>query len=225
LPSSAIIDGPASLTLYSNFSSENNVIVVFAGLRGDEHRTQVGLRLQFETRPFDCIVWQSTLSYVMVNANPVRNLTRGRALQLLSSTVTGGVHVKSEVLVVKNSVLQDGIMSIIPQNEDVASSYFENNTFDALLVVAVKNTPTMFRKNRFIRSPKPNDVIYPVIWLNEPMNQRIDARMNWFGDAFGPRTCCNPTGNGTAVGRSVNFGEWCLVRTFYSIGAPPEGPL
>lgn len=208
-----MIDGPASLTLFSNYSSDANSIIVFAGLRGDSFNRDVGVKLQFDSRPFDCIVWQSQLSYVMTNVLPVQNLTRGRALQILSSNIFGSVHVKSEVLVVKNSELSGGIMSIIPQNEDLASTYFENNTMDAMLVVAVKNTPTMFRKNRFVRSPKPNDIIYPVIWLNEPQNQRIDARMNWFGDVSGPRTCCNPTGNGTAVGRSVNFGEWCLVRS------------
>lgn len=210
--SEAIIQGPSSLTVYSNLTSQSNSIVVFAGIKPDQYRNEIGVKLEFENRPFDCIVWQSHLNYVYVNVRPFQNLTRGRALQILSSTIVGSVHLKSEVLVVKNSELQNGIISIIPQNEDLASTYFENNTMDAMLVVAVKNTPTMFRRNRFVRSPKPNDVIYPVIWLNEPMNQRIDARMNWFGDVSGPRTCCNPSGTGTAVGRSVNFGEWCLVR-------------
>jgi hypothetical protein len=41
----------------------------------------------------------------------------------------------------------------------------------------------------------------------------IDARFNFWGDASGPATCCNPTGTGSFTWSNTYFGDWCTVRS------------
>jgi hypothetical protein len=134
-------------------------------------------------------------------------------------------------LLIESNLLVESLINITTApsfDERGVKFLFRGNTFRGTTFLVASQEISVARNNLFEQGFQSSGVeLAPLLpWniksLGPPFvtSPPVDTRGNWWGDARGPSTCCNPSGTGTPVLWLTPYDPWCTDPSCRTLTSP-----